>query len=259
MKSITVIAYNRPKYLDRVLTALGECRGVENYSVCVSLDDGGNQPVVNAVARSHPFDVFVMPRKMGVDSHPQGIYEAVFDGFAFDSPSEFNVVIEDDVVPAPDALELCDWFFAHPRRDDYVCLCLHSHSKDQSNPLLLHEEMRFNSWGWAFTSKSWKDLLLPEWNQKPPTPHGGIGWDWSVGLTIQRHGLKVLRPELSRTLNIGRENGTYETPDHWDEWAKDLTASDGTHGADYFIVEGYDREMDGWAKEAVKGAADETR
>jgi len=259
MKTISVIGYNRPEYLTRTLTALSQCRGIEDYEIIVSVDDAANQMDTLVTAHSFAaaswhdrFHVWAHPfGKLGVNRHPRDVYDHLFSWFQTD----FTVVFEDDIVPSPDALELCDWFYNLPTRDEYACLLLHGATKDQSNPLRVDEFNRFCPWGWAFTRAAWENIFRPEWNAKPETPSGGTGWDWSCGLTIQRHALKVLVPVLSRTLNIGREGGTYESPDNWDEWAKELVASDGTHGKDYLIGNrlpaGYEKDVDSWVTEAL--------
>jgi len=256
VKAIAVLAYNRPDYLHRTLTALSACRGIEDYTVVVSVDDGQHQKETAKVARSFPcVNVKLLHyRRLGVDEHPRWLYDVLFRNH------DFIVAIEDDVVPSPDALELCDWFHDLPEQSQYACLCLHSHSRCPDHPLMVREHMRFSPWGWAFTRDTWNKYLLPEWNLKPETPHGGVGWDWSVNLTIQRHGLKVLYPSLSRTLNIGRERGTYENPVSWDEWTRGLIASDGTYGNRYRIAShlppGYEQDVDCWVKEVLDAEAD---
>jgi hypothetical protein len=272
MKSITVLAYNRPDYLRRTLAALAQCRGVDAYEIYVSVDDAANQTETLVAAHSFSgmsfaqdrFHVYAMEKREGVNEHPRVVYDSIFRFHVFD----FNVCLEDDVIPSQDALELCDVFFEIHRMvsggfhdgysirnpSDYACLLLHSGSKDQSDPLQLSEISRFCPWGWAMTRQAWENVFRPNWN--PDTlhpPHSG--WDYGCGLAIQRNGLKCLKPVLSRTLNIGREKGTYETPAHWDEWAKDLVSSDGTHGKHYFIgsrlTPGYEKDMEEWVKEAV--------
>ena len=258
MKTVSILAYNRQAYLKRVLEALAVCRGIRNYHVVVSLDNAPYEQPTWEVAQwfkekfTH-YRVWKNMDRQGVDLHPKLVYGELFSG---PLQSTFNVVFEDDIVPSPDALELCDWFYHLPDRDQYACLLLHGATKDQSHSLQVNEFMRFCPWGWAFTRSAWEDIFRPEWNAKPPTPSGGTGWDWSCGLTIQRHALKCLVPVLSRTLNIGREGGVYESPDHWDAWAKDLVASDGTHGKDYFIGDrlrpGYENDVDPWVTEAKR-------
>jgi len=256
MRTITVLAWRRPAYLRRVLEALAKCRGIEGYEVFVSVDDAAHQNETLLAAHGSTPAMFGHDRYhvwaphcelLGVDWHPKHVYDCIFDL----EGSDFNVMLEDDVLPSPDALELANWFYEHGR--EYACLLLHGGTTDQSNPLAVNEISRFCPWGWATTREMWERWWKPNWNCKINEPCRG--WDFSMGLVIQRNGLKCLKPALSRTLNIGREGGVYETPGHWDEWAARLVASDGTHGTEYQIAGrlplGYEMDVDSWVKEAV--------
>jgi hypothetical protein len=255
MKTITVLTYNRPDYLKLTLEALSRCRGLLQYEVFVSVDDAPKQERTVLLAKAFGcvfepkhYHVQELSERLGINQHPYWAYNS-----AFGNGSDFNVVFEDDVVPAPDALELCDWYYEHPERDRYACLCMHSHSRIQDDrPLSMYEEMSFDPWGWAFTRQAWETIFKPNWTSHPN------GWDWSVHFTIKKNGLKVLRPPLSRTTNIGREQGTNMPPEYWDKWLDGLVASDGTHGREYVIdsrlPEGYATEcgMEPWVKENIE-------
>jgi hypothetical protein len=277
MRTITVLGWRRPDYLRRTLEALAKCRGVKNYHIFVSIDDAEHQmETLLAAHGSMPalfghdqYHLLAPGKHFGVDDHPKNVYDIVFGN----QQSDFNVMLEDDVVPALDALELADWFyengqfqaglsadFVRDRKEipeyesgRYAALLLHSGSTDQSNPLALNELSRFCPWGWATTREMWDRWWAPNWNCKQNEPCHGR--DFSMGVVIQRNVLKCLKPALSRSLNIGREGGVYETPGHHDEWTKGLVSSDGTHGKEYFVQgrlqPGYDNDMDGWVKEAV--------
>jgi hypothetical protein len=249
MKSISMTAYRRPEYEQQVMDSLDSQLTREWQYTVLSRD--------HVAAVDH----------RGCDANT---LRAIQQAFAYGS--DFNLHIEDDTVLSPDALDLCDWFYRLPERDDYVLLNLLAHSKPcrhcdgnfrivpddlcpYCRPLDVLESSRFNSWGWAITRGMWEKWLLPEWNAKNRTHP--MGWDWSVGLTIQRHGLKTLHPALSRVKNIGRENGTYETPEHWDSWAKGLVASPGGFGKDFRITDRIQTmpPVDGWVTEEIELAA----
>jgi hypothetical protein len=231
MKSISMTAYRRPEYENQVCKSLAPQlqRSAWRFTPC--------------------FDA-PPPCNRGCDANTLAAIS-----INFSRGSDFNLHIEDDTVLSPDALDLCDWFYRLPERDDYVLLNLFAHSKTLDRPLDVLESARFNSWGWAITRGMWEKWILPEWNAKKQTHP--MGWDWSVGLTIQRHGLKTLHPALSRVKNIGRENGTYETPEHWDSWAKDLVASPGGFGKEFRITERIAEmpPVDGWVTEELELAA----
>lgn len=199
-KTVSFCAYRRPDYEAQVLASLFPQVNHRNYRFVPTYDSPA-------------------PNNRGCDANTFLSIQR-----AFDHGSDFNVHVEDDTVLSPDALALADWFLAHPERDNYVLLNLFSRSTTCERPFDVVESARFTSWGWAITREKWETIIKPEWNQKN-TIHP-MGWDWSVGFTIQKHGLKTLHPVLSRVKNIGREGGTYETPDHHDEWTKGLVQAD---------------------------------
>ena len=248
MKTISVIAYNRPAYLRRVLEALTKCRGLSGYEVRISVDGPIGDFLSDqcfAVASAFPFGKAIQyMSNVGVDDHP---FRSI--GMAFSSGSEFNVHIEDDVVPSPDTLEMADWFCEQGK--EYAYLSLHNGSTKPEDPAALEENMRFCPWGWACTREMWQKWFSPSWNCKVNEP---LGWDWSMGVIIQRNGLKCLNPRMSRTLNIGREGGVYETPDHFDSFHGPTVAHDGSP-VEYRIASrlpaGYQQDVESWVKEAV--------
>lgn len=239
MKAIAVLAYNRPDYLRQTLASVAACRGIKDYDVVVSVDDGKNQKETAKVACSFPHvNVKLLHyRLLGINGHPRWVYDILFRNH------DFIVAIEDDVLPSPDALELCDWFHDLPEKSQYACLNLYAHgNRDQANPLAIAEVMRFCPWGWALTRDKWNRLFRPAWMCDPR------GWDFSIARAIEYGAHKVLMPLLSRTTNIGREGGTNMTAGHWDEHFAGLVASDGTHGTAYEIVQrlqlGYEKDIE---------------
>jgi hypothetical protein len=199
------------------------------------------------------------------------VYERVFRNSP-DTNSDFNVMLEDDTVPSADTLELANWFYENgqyeagltadfmrehgrfpPETESgrYAYLSLHNGSTKQEDPSALEENMRFCPWGWACTREMWQKWFAPNWNCKVNEPRG---WDWSMGVIIQRNGLKCLNPRMSRTLNIGREGGVYETPDHFDSFHGPTVAHDGSP-VEYRIASrlpaGYAQDVESWVKEAV--------
>lgn len=230
MKTISMTAYKRPAYEREVLLSLEKAKRPGWGWFRMNRDS---------------FDC----ERLGVDANT---LKAV--SRAFEAGSDFNLHIEDDTVLSPDAIDLCDWFYSSPQRDDYVLLSLHSMSHEDAfaRPLALYEAARFCPWGWAITRAMWERWILPEWGGKHRVDPKG--WDWSVDLTVQRHGLKVLKPSLSRTRNIGRDGGTYETPGHWDEWTKGLTVSAGGYGTAFEITSKllFLPPLDDWAVEEIR-------
>lgn len=233
MKSISYTAFCRPAYTTLSLGGITAARGSMPWRFFASVD-GPMYPDLNTVLGHQvaevralferrymgPPDVRFHRNNMGCNAN---IRQAV--QMAFDAGSDFNLHVEDDIVLSPDALELATWFYNLPERDEYVCLNLFSDWKPEpGKELAMAEKFGFYPWGWACTRAMWEKYLAPEWDTKR---FGPTGWDWSIGMTIQRHGLKVLRPYLSRALNIGRDMGLHMSREHWDENFSQQVVSEG--------------------------------
>ena len=89
----------------------------------------------------------------------------------------------------------------------------------------------FSPHGWCFTRAQWAKMA-PVWNSKTEKP---TGWDFSLATEMYLHGWKSLAPQLSRTLNIGREGGVNAYPAWFDENMVGQVFSDGTWQGGYRI------------------------
>jgi hypothetical protein len=269
MKSISMTAWCRASYSELALDSITKARGYMPWRFFASVDGpihpdqdtvlGHQCAEVRAVFErrhmGHP-DVRFHRNNMGCNAN---IFQAV--QMAFDAGSDFNLHVEDDIVLSPDALELSNWFYNLPERDEYVCLNVFSDWRDHGNqPLAIAEYFSFFPWGWACTRRMWEKYLAPEWDTKR---FGPTGWDWSVGMTIQKHGLKVLRPFLSRALNIGRDQGLHMSSDHWEKNFSNQVVSDGSHGKDYYIARplpaDYAQHPDQWYLDELKAEQEAIR
>ncbi len=237
-KMIVVTGFRRPEYLRQCLEALVNCRGIENYPVLVSIDGGyGNDPQCAAVAESFQNQLTLEIRQCrnnhGINWHNHTTIERAL---RVASALDFIVLIEDDCVLAPDALELADWFYAHPRRDEYHCMSL-GHGEARYYPLtdpsaIREEPHLWSPWAWCFTRARW-EKMKPFWNGKKHVP---TGWGYSHGYQMVRNGWKCLMPQLSRAKNIGRDMGTNGTPEWFDANLATQVVSDGSHRGPYEIV-----------------------
>jgi hypothetical protein len=220
MKTITVLAWRRPEYTKRCLEALERCRMFGAYKTFISIDGertaetDATYSVAENFADKYPklVDVIQCRVNRGVADHPEAAYEYAFTGLGYGS--DFNVAIEDDCLLAPDALELADWFYAHPNRDQWAFLNLgHIQGDGWDRPMEVCESSQIVSpWCWAFTRETWAKIR-PCWNQKQQVP---VGWDWSLSYTMALNGWTSLYPYLSRAYNIGKEGGVHTVPSAYD-------------------------------------------
>jgi hypothetical protein len=105
---VTLVAYNRPEYFRQVLAALGKCRGVEKYTVMMFLEPVSDEVVAvakefEARGAAKKVVVHVNPVKFGF---PHNLRQAVEVGF---TQADYVILVEDDIVLAPDALEYFEW------------------------------------------------------------------------------------------------------------------------------------------------------
>ena len=209
MRTITIAAYRRPEYLQEVLRSLEKaleyCPEFKPDHIILGIDPGGDLEVEQ---RDHsPIEIIRWPEHLGVNEHPRRLLQYAF----MELGSDFNLHLEDDTVLSPDALRLALWF--EKWGYEALTLSLHSHSRDFENARRVYSTERFGAWGWACTRHAWTGWLSHYWNYKRELP---IGWDWSISKLMAVENLHSLAPALSRARNIGREKGTYQTPEGYD-------------------------------------------
>ena len=208
MRTITIAAYRRPEYLQEVLRSLEKaleyCPEFKPDHIILGIDKGGDLEVEK---NDSPIEIIRWPEHLGVNEHPRRLLQYAF----MELGSDFNLHLEDDIVLSPDALRLAMWFQRTP--NDAMTLSLYGASKDFSEPNKLRHRSDFGAWGWATSRAAWLRLLAPYWNYKRDLP---IGWDWSISKLMAEKGLRAMEPVLSRVRNIGREKGTYQTPEGYD-------------------------------------------
>lgn len=243
MRTITILAYNRPHYLKECLEALAKCRGVKDYGILISVDGGGSQVEVPA-----GLDAEVVSMKMpyGIDEHNFVCYEGVFTNGG--GQIDFNIALEDDAVLTPDALELADWFYHHPKKDDYAYLCLgdpsYSYDARDEDYSTVRDTQKLYTSAWCFTKKSW-EIMREFWNRPLQTEQG---WDWSLSYTLLEHNWRGLAPVVSRARNIGRE-GVHSFPAWFDEHVAKAAFSDGRESK--FRIERHYESPPGWFEREV--------
>lgn len=171
-----------------------------------------------------PCQLFVNPKRIGIHWNNKSLYER-----AFGNGSEFNVAIEDDTPLSPDALDLANWFWSLPSRDDYLLLNLFNGSRSGNCPVDIEECDSFCPWAYCVTQEKYERLVAPHWMCDDR------GWDWSICAAMTRFGHKSLRPVLSRSRNIGKHEGTYCSPAIHEESFGGHVASAGRYGKDFLL------------------------
>lgn len=201
MDTILVILFRRPDYTKQVLDALAAQPEIKNYHVHFQIDSCIKEVVDLAVA----FDA--TQKSISINGQQAGCGYNVYLGLenAF-SISDFVVVVEDDIVPAHDFLKFMEWSKALLNDE---CRSISAYHKYEDCPESLYNVVRHGPaiccWGWATTKANWEEAKKI--------------WDWEIERTVWTwdcmvaklyfNKYKTVLPYLSRSRNVGAENGTY--------------------------------------------------
>jgi len=204
---IGVVAYNRPELLRESLASLLAVPGVAASRVTV-YQDGTDAAVrlaaVNAgVAVKQHLDnqnAEGQEGAMQIARHYKWVFQNLF---AANPGAEYAIVVEDDMLFAPDFLSFFVQLAPMYERDASV-YCISSWNDNGQEGMALDPRvvMRtdfFIGLGWMISRRLF-DELLPGW----PITH----WDHWLRSPAQRKGRQCLYPEVSRNYNIGKR-GTH--------------------------------------------------
>lgn len=153
--------------------------------------------------------------------------------FAEDHLCQGVLYVEDDAILSPDAFMLVDYVLqrgrsAYPliggaydhRGTKLLGCCLYHETipevyiPNPPDPRKLHASNGVNTHGGTlFLRKPYMEILSPNWNCKQVEPKG---FDYSAHLLMYLHGLFMIYPDLSRSMNIGWSGGSLSQP----QWAK---------------------------------------
>lgn len=253
---LVLTLYRRPQYTRQVLLALSACFGFEELPLFVSCDVSSEHAaaceavlfeVHRWAERASPRGLYVArhdPRR-GIDENKLWAVPAALEW----AQAQGVILLEDDTLPAPDALNFFTTLLARTA-DDPEVLSIGGYNRYPANgagpeDALASEAARaqpygtqrfpgFNPWGWAMTRARWENLF----GQDAARYRAEVGdevngrFDWWLSAQARREGLVSVRPLLARVQSIGGENAEH-TPgpqwhsDHelnrWGAWDLDLT------------------------------------
>eukprot|EP00939_MAST-03C_sp_MAST-3C-sp1_P001820 g1820.t1 len=250
LQSIAIVAYNRPEYLKEVLNSLKHARGIDRFDVRCYVDPSPlTEDVVGlcetflakhrksySLFEKDYSAVVVNPVRFGC--HPNK-YSSAQKSFEDIPNLDFLVVLEDDVVLAPDALEYFEWA-RHEYRDStevfsvsaYSDLCHLGLARQQTSLACVNPDRtrsnsvlrrrHFTPWAWATWKDRWEQDIGPFWSGWDSTMNFALALDWVEetslfewvpNSTTYGKGLRGTRfeifPVLSRANNIGIERGVH--------------------------------------------------
>jgi len=224
LNSITLTVNNRPRYLRRCLQMLSQVNGIANWQLYIGLEPG------NETCAQLCRDIAFMPctilynsQSLGVRGNPYNVLQ-----YTFNQGSEINIYLEDDIIVSPDICDLALWYKQLVREDKlfdvrifFMSLFVTGKGTEAVNEFTASE--LFSPWGLIINRYQWVNLVEPCWwddNHNYPCEQ-----DWTLSLSHQMDidsNLTVLAPLVSRSLNIGREDGEHSHPERHDLLMKGL-------------------------------------
>ncbi len=199
-KVITMIAWKRPYYTKQVVDNLKQCIGFEEYTLLPTIQPGYPEvlKVFDDIPNCHPI---VNETNIGCGANE---LKALQRGFAL---SDYVIHLEDDTVHGIDSLKYFEMAYENYKDDkDIFTVAAYNKTKEinLNNYFTVYRHHWFTPWVWA----TWKDRfeeMEKNWNSDI--------WDHTVNRL--RGNRYELCPNLSRSQNIGAENGMNATPKIW--------------------------------------------
>jgi len=205
-----MLGMSRPAYFKQVLDSIAACPEHKDYYILISLD-GGYDKRCRMLAEEFAVDrkVQIIPNiiRFGINKHNlNALSMACYFG------ATELVYVEDDTVLSPDALEMSNHFFAN----NYPAVCLnffngYSRIGTPESKNLVYIQT-FCPWGFAIKAEDFVTKFKPNWNSN------SLGWDFSLCDYVTNNNSHVMIPELSRSHNIGREQGFHMSSDLYDSF-----------------------------------------
>ena len=258
MKTITMIAHDRPAYTAQAIGALAEALvklDELTFDELIFSIDPGNDEVARVCERASQTlaesgivecSVYVnASRQSASPTDAVAENELLALGRAFeDRDSDFNLSLEDDAVLTPDAALLAKWFWechGGPASEyTLMAMCNHRDFGRGKNPGGIPDDPSYvaeathisSPFAWCTSRWQWP-FIRDHWNKKVVNPSG---WDWSLSYAMRLDKRRALHPVLSRCKNIGREGGVHEYPEWFDQSQGGLVYSNGTYAGPYKVV-----------------------
>lgn len=211
-KVIVCTLYKRPGYTARLLDALAQCYGIQDYEVLFAIDYE-KCPACDQVVRladhwiASPASYFIHEPKLGIDVNKLDIFPIAF------GLTDYVIHFEDDIIPARDCLRFLEW--AGTLQTDPTVLAVSAYQKDAvfsdpanpARPLGVYDAYRgtggFAVWGWATWYDRWQQVIGDESAYRAfakDQVNGKFDWWWKHYMDQQ--GMFQVHPFVSRCQNL---------------------------------------------------------
>jgi len=214
--AIAITAWRRPAYLRRVLQAIRQCDGVENYVIFIGINpDPDTVAELRSISEGIDFAehvVFVRERNLGCNLNIKLVLDSAFERF------DYVIHFQDDSLVTSDALCYFEW--AHQFGTDLQNFTVGCYRHDKGwlprdGPKPEGEDGRvgrqpyFTCWCWATWRDRWQKIT-DRWPESSPLPKEdrGTWWDLQMCDVFRQDRLEVM-PHVSRVWHIGIEKGMH--------------------------------------------------
>lgn len=212
-KIITLCCWRRPLYTRRVLDALRQCPGIHDYTILIQQDGADDRgDIGQSEVRRFCERVNFAPCRIVSESEHLGCNQntrrALAAGFRH---ADYVIHIEDDIQVSPDALQYFEWakqFGSDP--SVFVASIWEWPSfgelrkPEQDTHVKWHPGLSI--WGFATWRDRWEQMNRGWTDSKDD---GVVSWDVHLETTVKGAERGSLCPMVSRSINIGSENGTH--------------------------------------------------
>lgn len=204
---IAIPAFNRPDFLEKVLGALRNCTGIEDFFIVTSEEPDQGSGVhelfesIDWIEVKRHINKKVLKCAYNV---PQVVTLAL-------SYSDRVIVLEDDILPSKDMLKYHQILLNEFRKDERIlsitAYCQNKVKPSKEDLNVIEESYYFTCWGWSTWKDRWDNFIS---DYSPQTS----SWAREFNLYRQKNKMLEIRPKISRCNNIGIR-GTHVLNENW--------------------------------------------
>jgi hypothetical protein len=210
--AVVMTAWQRPDYLRRSLVSWERAdRVTELRSFRIALEPSRWQfDMLSAILMSPSWVTYeVNMSQYGVLLN---LGNAVDRAFKQDAGLKFVVAAEEDLLVSTDTLPYLEWAAGEFADTDVLAVCAHN-PEEGTDPSLVHKGPGFSPWVWGTWREHWEKVIWPTWDgdySSGDEEWPQSGWDWNLDKrVIPRGGYSVLKPDMTRSQNIGEFGGAH--------------------------------------------------
>ncbi len=223
--TIVITLCRRPDYTHRMLEALSQCYGIDDYDLLFSVDfderhereswDTYGLAVDFRTFYRHPAcEVYHHKPRLGIDRNKMWAIPRAFEY------TDFVIALEDDTIPAMDFLRYMEWA-REAFRADPQCMAVSGYSNPTTETPedFLYQAFRregFNTWGWGMWQNRWRKLF------GDGSRYVAYAGDLVDGLfdryfrdLSHAKAYDIVQPAVARVQNVGELNGEHTIPEQF--------------------------------------------